>query len=64
MKNWIWKWFLNVMIVISVFTVTQKKDIKCRIYEDEYETWVPDFINNMNRKHRYNIVLNFNQEHE
>lgn len=52
------------MIVISVFTVTQKKDIKCRIYEDEYETWVPDFINNMNRKHRYNIVLNFNQEHE
>ena len=52
------------MIVMSIFTVTQKKDIKCRIYEDDYETWVPDFNHNLNRKYRASLMLNFNQELE
>lgn len=55
---------MNVIIVMSTFTVVQKKDVKCRIYEDDYETSIPDFTNNTGRKNRYNMMLNFNQEHE
>jgi len=47
-----------VLIVISIFTVLNK-NIKCRIYENEYETWVPDLNGNIQRKETKTIVINF-----
>jgi hypothetical protein len=48
-----------VLVVISIFTVINKKDIKCRIYENEYETWVPDLNGNIQRKENKTIVINY-----
>jgi hypothetical protein len=35
-----------------------KKDIKCRIFEDEISTWVQDLNTNINRKVEKTIVIN------
>ena len=57
--NWIVGLFIDVLVVISIFTVINKKDIKCRIYENEYETWVPDLNGNIQRKENKTIVINY-----
>ena len=56
--NWIVSLFIDVLVVISIFTVLNK-NIKCRIYENEYETWVPDLNGNIQRKETKTIVINF-----
>jgi hypothetical protein len=62
MKNW--NWILIVLVTMSIFTVTKKGNFKCRIYEDNYETSVPDIITNINRKSRYTNIINFYQDEE
>ena len=62
MKNWNWIKIVNVLIdilvVISIVTVLNKKDIKCRIYENNYETCVPDLNGNIQRKETKTNVIN------
>lgn len=41
-----------------------KKDIKCRIYEDDLTTWVPDFNYNVQRKETKTNVINYFHEIE
>jgi len=36
-----------------------KRDIKCRIYENDVETWVPDLNGNIRRKENKTIVINY-----
>jgi len=52
---------MDVLIVISMFVVLHKGDIKCRIYEDDFETSVPDFNVNIQRKETNTIVINFDK---
>lgn len=52
---------MDVFIIISMFMVLHKGDIKCRIYEDDVETWVPDFNSNIQRKEKSTIVINFDK---
>jgi hypothetical protein len=49
---------MDILILISVFTVLHKKDIKCRIYEDDVESWVLDINNTIQRKENKTIVIN------
>jgi len=44
---------------MSIFTVMNKRDIKCRIYENDVETWVPDLNGNIQRKESKTIVINY-----
>ena len=53
-----------VLVSMSIFTVTKKGNFKCRIYEDNYETSVPDLVANINRKSRYTKIINFYQDEE
>ena len=67
MKNWNWKIvnvLIDVLIVMSIFTVMNKRDIKCRIYENDVETWVPDLNGNIQRKESKTIVINYFSELE
>ena len=67
MKNWNWKIvnvLIDVLIVMSIFTVMNKRDIKCRIYENDVETWVPDLNSNIQRKENKTIVINYFSELE
>ena len=67
MKNWNWKIvnvLIDVLIVMSIFTVMNKRDIKCRIYENDVETWVPDLNGNIQRKESKTIVINYFSETE
>ena len=50
---------IDVLIVMSIFTVMNKRDIKCRIYENDVETWVPDLNGNIQRKESKTIVINY-----
>jgi hypothetical protein len=45
-----------------MLTVLQKRDIKCRVYENDIETWVPDLNGNIQRKETNTIVINFKSE--
>lgn len=56
--NWILGVIIDVLILISIFTVLHKKDIKCRIYEDDVESWVLDINNTIQRKENKTIVIN------
>jgi hypothetical protein len=47
-----------------MFTVLQKRDIKCRIHENDIETWVPDLNSGIQRKENHTIVINFKNELE
>lgn len=49
---------------MSIFTVMNKRDIKCRIYENDVETWVPDLNSNIQRKENKTIVINYFSEYE
>lgn len=53
--NWNWV-IVKTLVVLSIFTILNKQGFKCRIYEDDYETSVYDFNNNIRRKiHLTNI---------
>ena len=47
-----------------MFAVLNKRDIKCRIYENDVETWVPDFNSNIQRKENNTIIIKFKDEDE
>ncbi len=49
----------NILIVFSVMYTLQNKNIKCRIYEDDYETSVYDFTNNIRRKDLLTNITNY-----
>ena len=66
MKNWNWivGILLDVLIILSTVMVLHKNNIKCRIYEDDVETWVPDLNGNIRRKENKTIVINYFNEIE
>lgn len=39
-----------VLMILSLMYIMKNKNIKCRIYEDDYETSVYDLNNNIRRK--------------
>jgi len=49
--------FFNVLIVCSIFYTLNKREIKCRFYEDDEEIAVIDFINAINRKKKKSVPL-------
>jgi len=60
MKNWNWnvaRLFSNVLMILSICYTLNKKEIKCRFYEDEEEIAVVDFINAINRKKKKSVPL-------
>ncbi len=42
-----------------MIVVLHKNNIKCRIYENDIETWVPDFNSNIQRKETITKITNF-----
>ena len=48
----------SLMIISLMYVVTQR-NMKCRIYEDDYETTVYDFNNNIRRKENATDVETF-----
>ena len=55
---------MDVLVIISIVVVLHKKDIKCRIYENDIETWVPDLNGNIQRKENNTNVINYFNEIE
>jgi hypothetical protein len=44
-------------MILSICYTLNKKEIKCRFYEDEEEIAVVDFINAINRKKKKSVPL-------
>lgn len=44
-------------MILSIYYTLNKKEIKCRFYEDEEEVAVIDFINAINRKKKNSVQL-------
>lgn len=53
-----------MLVVLSIVMVMNKRDIRCRIHEDNVETWIPDLNGNIQRKENRTIVINFKNELE
>jgi hypothetical protein len=47
------------MMIISLMYVVTQRNMKCRIYEDDYETTVYDFSNNIRRREESTKVETF-----
>lgn len=52
------------MIVFSLIYVFSHGGIKCRVYEDDEETWVSDINNTIRRKIKKTIDINLYSHEE
>jgi hypothetical protein len=51
------KWVKYVLVILSLNYVIQKKEMKVRMYDDDYETSVVDFNNAIDRKRKNTAIF-------